>query len=371
VSALSLTKTLTLLDEPLVSLTGGERSHFAEYLHRWMPGGVRGFVVAENLGTSNENTMKIVSAIHSLREFAPYRRSDRLFIDRSAEVGSFLGSRMEQIAEACSETGFPISQVVYVSQNTAVGDGVVASGAKWLFFHHYYVTMARHHPSTNDHGYDMSGDHILLLNSKTRPHRIALLATLLSEPFAARIEWSWRANSVIYGYERALDEAKREFPSAAVAIDLQGTIPTRDLKTPSVTERIEDLAPELKRCFLEVVAETNHELWVNRITEKSLKPIAGHRPFMVFGSAGSLSILRRLGFETFGSVWDESYDQVDDPDARLQALLTSIREVVAMDFNEVKRRCKDICARNQAHLSSGFMQRFDWQFGEDVAGIWR
>jgi predicted XRE-type DNA-binding protein len=53
------------------------------------------------------------------------------------------------------------------------------------------------------------------------------------------------------------------------------------------------------------------------LTEKSLRPIAVGQPFILAGTQGSLEYLRSYGFKTFGDVWDESYDLVEDPAERL------------------------------------------------------
>jgi hypothetical protein len=44
------------------------------------------------------------------------------------------------------------------------------------------------------------------------------------------------------------------------------------------------------------------------VTEKTFKPLAYQHPFVAYGTAGILSHVRELGFETFGHVVDESYD---------------------------------------------------------------
>ena len=54
-----------------------------------------------------------------------------------------------------------------------------------------------------------------------------------------------------------------------------------------------------------------------QLTEKSLRPIAVGQPFILAGTQGSLEYLRSYGFKTFNSVWDESYDLIEDPAERL------------------------------------------------------
>ena len=68
---------------------------------------------------------------------------------------------------------------------------------------------------------------------------------------------------------------------------------------------------------IEVVLETLFDDDRIHLTEKSLRPIAMAQPFILAATAGSLEYLRSYGFKTFGNVWDESYDLVEDPAERL------------------------------------------------------
>jgi hypothetical protein len=68
---------------------------------------------------------------------------------------------------------------------------------------------------------------------------------------------------------------------------------------------------------IEVVLETLFDDSRLHLTEKALRPIACAQPFILAGTHGSLKYLRSYGFKTFGDVWDESYDLVEDPAERL------------------------------------------------------
>jgi hypothetical protein len=68
---------------------------------------------------------------------------------------------------------------------------------------------------------------------------------------------------------------------------------------------------------IEVVLETLFDDSRLHLTEKSLRPIACGQPFILAGTHGSLEYLRKYGFKTFGDIWDESYDLVEDPAERL------------------------------------------------------
>lgn len=63
---------------------------------------------------------------------------------------------------------------------------------------------------------------------------------------------------------------------------------------------------------------------VSFITEKSFKPISYRHPFLIYGPMHTLAHLRNNGFETFGEMFDESYDECADPNERLNIILQNI-----------------------------------------------
>jgi hypothetical protein len=60
--------------------------------------------------------------------------------------------------------------------------------------------------------------------------------------------------------------------------------------------------------FVDVVHETFVRGEVCFATEKTWRPIIARRPFITMGGRHHLANLRRLGFRTFNTVWDEGYD---------------------------------------------------------------
>jgi hypothetical protein len=78
---------------------------------------------------------------------------------------------------------------------------------------------------------------------------------------------------------------------------------------------------------IEVVLETLFDNSRLHLTEKSLRPIAMGQPFVLAATAGSLEYLHSYGFKTFGSIWDESYDAVKDPEQRLYAITALMAQI--------------------------------------------
>lgn len=57
------------------------------------------------------------------------------------------------------------------------------------------------------------------------------------------------------------------------------------------------------------------------LTEKVFQPIVTGRPFILVSAPGNLRYLRRYGFQTFDRWIDESYDDIQDADQRLDAVV--------------------------------------------------
>jgi hypothetical protein len=85
---------------------------------------------------------------------------------------------------------------------------------------------------------------------------------------------------------------------------------------------------------MEIVLETLFDDTRWHLTEKSLRPIACGRPFILAATPGSLAYLRSYGFETFGNLIDESYDQILDPGERLQCITTEMSRISKLPHDQ-------------------------------------
>lgn len=87
---------------------------------------------------------------------------------------------------------------------------------------------------------------------------------------------------------------------------------------------------------LDIVTETVYNYYYPYISEKTLRPIACKRMFIIVGAPGILDLLHQKGFITFGDVVDESYDSIQDPVLRWRALEKSIEDFVTKPLTEIK-----------------------------------
>lgn len=108
---------------------------------------------------------------------------------------------------------------------------------------------------------------------------------------------------------------------------------------------------------IEVVLETLFDDSRWHLTEKTLRPIACAQPFILTATPGSLEYLRSYGFRTFDSVWDESYDKITDPVARLTAIVELMKDIgQRLSLQDIATNTKEICEHNQRWFFSAEFQ---------------
>jgi hypothetical protein len=94
--------------------------------------------------------------------------------------------------------------------------------------------------------------------------------------------------------------------------------------------------------FFDLVAETVFHYPHAYISEKTTRPILRGRPFVIVGAANTLTWLHEMGFRTFDSWWDESYDHEQDPDARLEKIFATIREICSWSNHKCQIMLRDM-----------------------------
>jgi hypothetical protein len=99
------------------------------------------------------------------------------------------------------------------------------------------------------------------------------------------------------------------------------------------------------------------------LTEKTFKPIALGMPFVIVGTQGSLEYLRSYGFQTFSSIWDESYDRCDDSTRihRIAELLTDLHSRSVEEKQHLFDAARPIIEHNWNHFYNGGFEQVLWQ----------
>ena len=106
---------------------------------------------------------------------------------------------------------------------------------------------------------------------------------------------------------------------------------------------------ESQESFIYVVTETCYWEQKCHLTEKIFKPIVSKMPFILVGPAHNLAYLRSYGFETFGRWIDESYDDIEDPVLRMQAIGQVLEDLASKNLSELElilKRMEDVLEYN-------------------------
>lgn len=93
--------------------------------------------------------------------------------------------------------------------------------------------------------------------------------------------------------------------------------------------------------FLDIVHETDLSSENFFITEKTLRPMMFHRPFLLSAGKNYLRKLHGLGFKTFGSWWSEDYDMYDGKE-RLRSIRQIIRQLSTLTLDQMRAILKEM-----------------------------
>lgn len=131
--------------------------------------------------------------------------------------------------------------------------------------------------------------------------------------------------------------------------------------TPNIDSRF--YADFYKKIGIDIVVETVLDYPYNFLTEKTYRPIAAGRPFIVAGPLHTLSFLKSLGFKTFSSILNESYDEIVNPEERLLSVCQVILDIANRPVDTIKQEVysiKNILIHNQQCLMNLPNNQFEY-----------
>ena len=88
-------------------------------------------------------------------------------------------------------------------------------------------------------------------------------------------------------------------------------------------------------------------------TEKTMRPIMAAKPVLVYAPRYYLARLRSMGFRTYHSIWDESYDLYEGPDRwrLMQQSMRTLLECGRADQHRMLTLAHEIAQYNRQHLA--------------------
>lgn len=103
--------------------------------------------------------------------------------------------------------------------------------------------------------------------------------------------------------------------------------------------------------YFSVVTETVYNYPWSLFSEKISKPLAIGHPWIAAANFGFYRDLRNLGFQTFDSLIDESFDKVENNHDRMNHIVNSIKDLCSQDLAAFVQAAEPICTYNQQHLA--------------------
>lgn len=104
-----------------------------------------------------------------------------------------------------------------------------------------------------------------------------------------------------------------------------------------------------------LVQETEMSNRSNRYTEKTYKCFWMKHPFIMAGNYQALKLLKQDGFKTFRPYIDESYDEIQDRDERISAIIKEVKTLcnkTKKEWKEFMINVNKILKHNYQHAAS-------------------
>lgn len=238
----------------------------------------------------------------------------------------------------------------------------------WYFFYHGFAALDWYRDAEfvqQNHPFSKA---FLSLNHAFdhRAYRVALLARLLDQEIAHNGSISFHANLQNVREELANTSTRLSESSKLLVQKHMSSLNSLPWKIDDVPIN-GDLSArfgfnELKlwqSSLWHVVNETVFYEDKLHLTEKVFKPIVAKRPFILVAAPGNLAYLRTYGFQTFDHWIDESYDDIHDPDLRLDAIAREIARLAFMPMDQLRRMHREmecVLDYNKQHFFGKFRE---------------
>ena len=241
-----------------------------------------------------------------------------LFYYHEGDNPARIKDRLDKLA---SDLLLPPDCYVFVSANTAAKS--LPNFVYFTDFELWYYQRNRASPALKIHNESRERD-FTVLNRLHKSWRALAMADLKSLDLLNKSYWSYCESGVfddtecpieidaIAGLRTATEEFLRRAPYISDELD-------HDQRNDHST-----LVPKYHiNSYCNIVMETHFDADQSSgafLTEKTFKPIKHGQMFFIAGPAGSLQVLRDLGYRVFDHVLDNSYDQETDHTQRWMAL---------------------------------------------------
>ena len=196
-------------------------------------------------------------------------------------------------------------------------------GVSWFWFYMYEKHLNNTFKFTHDHfgSYFYKKHDFLYLNKQPREHRVKLYNKLLEENVLSNSLYTF------IGLK------------SPVRLSKEHELPWVDANNYPKMGMDQDITEQpYVDTVCSIVSETNDNDTDVFMTEKIWKPIIAQHVFVVHGNHLYLQKLREIGFKTFGSYFDESYDLESNRDKKIDAIVSLCKHLKTVNWQGIYRQ---------------------------------
>jgi hypothetical protein len=189
--------------------------------------------------------------------------------------------------------------------------------------------------------------------SGTREYRLYFTEQLIKQKMLDHVQTKFNAIDEQHYTQHVFKNKNLQIANFALEQHLQPT-------SADSTSSADYCGSDYAACGIEVVLETLFDDSRWHLTEKTLRPIACGKPFLLAATPGSLQYLRNYGFETFADVIDETYDTIADGAARLDAVIQEMKRIADLDTaakQVLYTKLHEIAQRNKHRFFNGLFDQ--------------
>lgn len=204
------------------------------------------------------------------------------------------------------------------------------------------------------------------LHNRTRPYefvalsrthkwwRASVMADLQQSGMLTNSMWSYNTN-LILGDSPTDNPIEQQSGVDIPAFMRNGPYTCDELSADQHNDHSMSVNAHYTDAYFNIVLETHFDADGSGgtfLTEKTFKPIKNGQPFVLVAPAGSLQCLRDLGYRTFDSVLDNSYDQETNNTQRWVKIKHTLKQIQQDPHGMLLRCWDDICHNQQLFLAN-------------------
>ena len=304
------------------------------------------FAIKPSFQTHTNEFLELVKKLNNLNFY--------FLADHSTEAESVI-NELEKIdfLNKLKSVGIPSSKILMAQNNSFDFESMITKignfQLKTFYFPHFLIAtpyyMNQYVGEVHNHFQMPKSKDFLCLNRRVSTHKYNLLKRLWERGLLENTMWSWVAT--MFDDKLINEEFKNKNGlNRSNSIQLEGDVMYgSDLQF--ADEYLYTINPMwYYSSKVDIVNETHlNKKDVIHHTEKTFKPMYLGMPFITNATKNHLHCLGKLGFKTFESIIDESYNSTSNIDSLIDSALMLLEK---WDVGEVK----DICEFNKEKISN-------------------